>query len=55
MNLASNIAAFTNMFGAQNANVVFPFAMIDWDSEDDRNNFLSELLVLNNGEKIGGE
>ena len=53
MDLAKNIAAFTNMFGAQNADVVFPFANIEWENEDDRNQFLNELLIMNNGQKIG--
>lgn len=52
MNLAKHIAAFTNMLGAQNAHVVFPFASADWETDDDRNDFLSELLTLNNNERI---
>jgi hypothetical protein len=55
MNLANNIAAFTNMFGAQNADIVFPFASIDWENDDDRNQFLNELLVMNDGKLIGEE
>lgn len=53
MNLANHIAAFTNMFGAENADIVFPFASIEWDSDDDRNGFLSELLTMNDGKIIG--
>lgn len=53
MSLANHIAAFTNMFGAQNADIVFPFAAIEWDSDDDRNQFLNELLVMNDGKLVG--
>lgn len=53
MNLARNIAAFTNMFGARNAEVLFPFALVNWESEDDRNQFLNELMYLNGGQRIG--
>lgn len=53
MNLAKNIAAFTNMFGAQNADIVFPFSLVEWDSADDRNEFLNELLIINKGQRIG--
>ena len=53
MNLESNIAAFTNMFGENNAHIVFPFAIVDWQSKEDRNNFLNELLSLNDNQRIG--
>ena len=53
MNLAKNIAAFTNMFGAQNADIVFPFSLVEWDSTDDRDEFLNELLIINKGQRIG--
>lgn len=53
MELARNIAAFTNMFGAQNAEVLFPFALVNWETEDDRNQFLNELADLNGGKLIG--
>jgi hypothetical protein len=55
MILARNIAAFTNMFGVKNADVVMPFSVINWETEEDRDNFLTELLVMNNGYKIGDE
>lgn len=55
MILAKNIAAFTNMFGEHNADVIMPFSLVDWETEDDRNKFLTELLVMNNGYKIGGQ
>ena len=55
MNLANNIAAFTNMFGAQNADIVFPFSLVEWDNDDDRNQFLNELLTINKGQRIGGD
>lgn len=53
MNLAKNIAAFTNMFGAQNADIVFPFSLVEWDNNDDRDEFLNELLIINKGQRIG--
>lgn len=53
MDLANHIAAFTNMFGSNNPDIVFPFAMIDWQSNDDRNQFLNELLDMNEGKRIG--
>jgi hypothetical protein len=53
MDLARNIAAFTNMFGAQNADVLFPFALINWETEDERNQFLNELADINGGKLIG--
>lgn len=53
MNLVKHIAAFTNMFGAENAHIVFPFASIDWQDENERNNFLNELLTLNDNKRIG--
>jgi hypothetical protein len=55
MDLANNIAAFTNMFGAQNADIVFPFSLVEWDSDDERNQFLNELLTINKGQRIGGD
>lgn len=54
MILARNIAAFTNMFGEHNADIVMPFSLINWDTEDERNTFLTELLAMNDGYKIGG-
>lgn len=53
MNLVKHIAAFTNMLGAENAHVVFPFASADWENDDDRNAFLNELLTLNDNQRIG--
>lgn len=55
MLLAKHIAAFTNVFGEHNAEVILPFASIDWQSEDDRNQFLNELVDLNDGQRIGVE
>jgi hypothetical protein len=55
MLLAKHIAAFTNAFGEQNAEVILPFSAIDWKSEDDRNQFLNELVTLNDGQPIGAE
>lgn len=53
MNLSENIAAFTNAIGSENPDVVFGLANIDWNSEDDRNSFIHELVKLNNNQRIG--
>ena len=55
MILARNVAAFTNMFGVKNADIVMPFSVINWETEDERDKFLTELLYLNNGYKVGDE
>lgn len=53
MNLVDNISAFTNVIGPKFPDVVFGFASIDWKSEEDRNQFISELVSLNDNQKIG--
>ena len=53
MNLVDNIAAFTNVLGTRNPDVVFGFATIPWESVDSRNKFIGELLQLNDNKKIG--
>jgi hypothetical protein len=51
--LDKNIVAFTNLFGAENAHIVFSFAVNDWQSKEDRDAFINELLILNDNQKIG--
>jgi hypothetical protein len=53
MNIADNISAFTNVIGAKNPDIVFGFASIDWNSKEERNNFINELVKLNGNKKIG--
>lgn len=53
MDLVNNIAAFTNIIGSEHPDIVFAFASADWQSEDERNNFITELLALNDNKKIG--
>lgn len=53
MNFQENVAAFVNVFGVENSEVAFPFGLVDWESADDRNKFIGQILELNNNEKIG--
>jgi hypothetical protein len=53
MSLVNHIAAFTNVLGTQHPDIVFGFASIDWQSDEDRNQFINELVSLNNNQKIG--
>jgi hypothetical protein len=53
MNLQENVAAFVNVFGVENSEVAFPFGLVDWESSDDRNKFISQIIELNNGQKVG--
>ena len=53
MNFQENVAAFVNVFGVENSDVAFPFGLVDWESSDDRNKFISPLLQLNHNETIG--
>lgn len=53
MSLVNHIAAFTNALGADHPEIVFGFASMDWQTDDDRNRFIDELIALNNGKKIG--
>jgi hypothetical protein len=53
MSLVNNIAAFTNIIGTEHPDIVFAFASADWQNDDERNKFISELLELNDNKKIG--
>ena len=53
MSSVNHIAAFANVIGVRNPEVVFPFATIDWQSDHDRNQFINELVQLNDNQKIG--
>lgn len=52
MFLARNIAAFSNLFGNDDPDLVMSFALIPWKSEDERNGFINELVSMNNGNLI---
>jgi hypothetical protein len=53
MNFQENVASFVNVFGVENSEVAFPFGLVEWESSDDRNKFIAQILKLNNNEKIG--
>lgn len=53
MNLVDNIAAFTNVLGTKNPDIVFGFASVEWKSAEERNQFIGELIKLNGNKKIG--
>lgn len=53
MSLEQNVAAFVNIFGVENSDVAFPLGLVEWESSDDRNKFIAQLLQFNNNEKIG--
>lgn len=49
MKLANNVAAFVNMFGISDPDFVMAFASIPWESDNDRNSFINELVDINSG------
>lgn len=53
MSLQENVAAFVNIFGVENSDVAFPFGLVEWESSDDRNKFIAQILAFNNGQRIG--
>lgn len=53
MSLDRNIAAFLNLFGSRSPEITFAFALVPWESPEERNKFISELVDLNNGFRIG--
>lgn len=53
MSLVNHISAFTNVLGADNPEIVFAFASVPWKSDQDRNQFINELIQLNDNKKIG--
>ncbi len=55
MKLANNIAAFVNFFGMEDPDLVMAFATVPWESDNERNAFLNELVSINNGNLIGGQ
>lgn len=55
MKLANNIAAFVNVFGIEDPDLVMAFAAVPWNSDSERNAFINELVDMNNGNLIGGQ
>ena len=49
MLLARDIAAFVNVLGTSNPDLVWSLANIAWDSEDDRNAFITEVNNFQGG------
>jgi hypothetical protein len=47
--LANNVTAFVNMFGISDPDFVMAFASIPWESDNDRNSFINELVDINSG------
>lgn len=43
MMLAEDIAAFVNVLGVSNPDLVWTLATIPWESDEDRNNFIAEV------------
>jgi hypothetical protein len=52
MYLAKNIAAFVNLFGPDDPDLIMSMASIPWQSADDRNGFINELVNINNGDLL---
>ena len=52
MYLAKNIAAFVNLFGPDDPDLIMSMAAIPWQSADDRNGFINELVNINNGDLL---
>lgn len=53
MSLDKNIAAFANFFNYKAPEIVFAFSVVDWESPEERNKFISEMVKLNDGRRIG--
>lgn len=52
MSLAKDVAAFVNVFGMADPDMIMTFASLPWESEQERNYFINELLDINNGRLI---
>lgn len=53
MSLDKNIAAFANLFTYKAPEIIFAFSVIDWESPEDRNKFIAEMVQANGGYRIG--
>jgi hypothetical protein len=53
MSLDKNIAAFSNLFNYKAPEIIFAFSVVDWESSEERNKFITEMVKLNDGYRIG--
>jgi len=53
MSLDKNIAAFSNLFLHKSPEIIFAFSVIDWENPQERNKFISEMIKINDGYRIG--
>jgi hypothetical protein len=53
MSLDKNIAAFSNFFNYKAPEIIFAFSVVNWESPEERNKFISEMVELNDGRRIG--
>jgi hypothetical protein len=53
MSLDKNIAAFSNLFNYKAPEIIFAFSVIDWESPEERNKFIAEMVKANDGYRIG--
>jgi hypothetical protein len=53
MSLDKNIAAFSNLFLHKAPEIVFAFSLVDWESPEERNKFIAEMVKVNSGYRIG--
>lgn len=53
MSLDRNIAAFSNLFMHRAPEIIFAFSVIDWESPEERNKFIAEMVKANGGYRIG--
>lgn len=53
MSLDKNIAAFSNLFMHKAPEIAFAFSVINWDTPEERNKFIAEMIQANNGYRIG--
>ena len=49
LSLKKNIAAVTDAVGANNIGLVWGLSNVNWQSEQDRDDFLRELVAGNSG------
>lgn len=49
MLIARDIAAFVNVLGTGNPDLVWSLATVGWESEDDRNAFINEVNKFKGG------
>lgn len=49
MLLARDIAAFVNVLGTENPDLVWSLANVGWKSEDERNAFINEINKFKGG------